>query len=216
LVFELESHPPLASLPSFQQGLFYIQDPSTLLAVQELNPQPGETILDLCAAPGGKTTFIAQQMQNRGRIVAVDVSGERLKLLKENCARLGLTCVDPLLLSTLNFQPSIFCDRILVDAPCSNTGVMRRRVDLRWRLRPEEIERLRRAQLELLNKAAQQVRPGGVLVYSTCSLEPEENQEVVKQFLSENPDFKLERERELYPFVHGTDGIYVARLKRYG
>ena len=192
--------------------MFYVQDPSTLLAVQELNPQPGETVLDLCAAPGGKTTFIAQQMQNRGRIVAADVSEDRLNLIKENCVRLGVTCVETILLSTLNSQPSTSYDRILVDAPCSNTGVMRRRVDLRWRVRPEEIERLRKTQLEILGQAASRLRPGGVLVYSTCSLEPEENQEVVKQFLSEHAEFKLRSERELLPIVDGVDGAYVARL----
>ena len=105
-------------------------------------------------------------------------------------------------------------DRILVDAPCSNTGVMRRRVDLRWRIQPEEIERLRAAQLDLLKQAATQVKPGGVLVYSTCSLEPEENGEVVKHFLSEHADFKLESERELLPFVDNVDGAYVAKLIR--
>src|SRR5262249_43069702 len=93
LVFELKAHPPLAGLPSFQQGLFYIQDPSTLLAVPELNPQPGETVLDFCAAPGGKTTYLAQLMQNQGGIVARDVSVERLQLIQENCQRLGVTCV---------------------------------------------------------------------------------------------------------------------------
>ena len=105
-------------------------------------------------------------------------------------------------------------DRILVDAPCSNTGVMRRRVDLRWRIQPEEIERLRAAQLDLLKQAATQVKPGGVLVYSTCSLEPEENGEVVKQFLNDHTDFKLECERELLPFVDNVDGAYVAKLIR--
>jgi 16S rRNA (cytosine967-C5)-methyltransferase len=99
-----------------------------------------------------------------------------------------------------------------VDAPCSNTGVMRRRVDLRWRIQPEEIERLRPAQLDLLQQAATQVKPGGVLVYSTCSLEPEENGEVVKQFLHEHADFKLDCERELLPFVDNVDGAFVARL----
>ena len=101
-----------------------------------------------------------------------------------------------------------------MDAPCSNTGVMRRRVDLRWRIQPEEIERLRAAQLDLLKQAAPRVKPGGVLVYSTCSLEPEENQEVVNQFLIEHADFKLEYERELLPFADNVDGAYVARLKR--
>ena len=109
-------------------------------------------------------------------------------------------------------QPSTGFDRVLVDAPCSNTGVMRRRVDLRWRIQPEEIERLRTAQLDLLQQAATQVKPGGVLVYSTCSLEPEENGEVVKQFLNEHADFKLESERELLPFADQVDGAFVARL----
>jgi 16S rRNA (cytosine967-C5)-methyltransferase len=222
LVFELKSHPPLASLDSFRQGWFYVQDPGTLLAPAQLGAQPGETILDFCAAPGGKTTFIAQLINNQGRLVAQDVSEERLKWIQENCARLGVTCVEAVLPSTLNSlpgqsgattgQPSTGFDCVLVDGPCSNTGVMRRRVDLRWRIQPKEIERLRAAQLDLLGQAATQVKPGGVLVYSTCSLEPEENGEVVKQFLSDHAGFKLESERELLPFVDNVDGAYVARM----
>jgi 16S rRNA (cytosine967-C5)-methyltransferase len=258
LVFELKSHPPLNSLASFRDGWFYIQDPSTLLAVHELAPQPGETILDLCAAPGGKTTFIAQQMNNTGKIVACDISEERLKLVQENCARLGVTCVETSLvphpgplprgegeLSSAgrrsghdsNFEkpgiavPSpggegqgeggskyISCstlfDRILVDAPCSNTGVMRRRVDLRWRISPEEILRLQQTQLDLFKLAATKLKPGGVLVYSTCSLEPEENSEIVKEFLREHKNFQLESEGELLPFADSVDGAFVARLKK--
>jgi 16S rRNA (cytosine967-C5)-methyltransferase len=214
LVFELKSHPPLHSLASFRDGGFYIQDPSTLLAVSRLGAQPGETILDFCAAPGGKVTFMAQLMNNQGRIVAQDISEERLKLVRENCLRLGATCVEPVLPSALTSQPSTAFDRVLVDAPCSNTGVMRRRVDLRWRIQAAEIKRLAGVQLDLLHRAAPRLRPGGVLVYSTCSLEPEENGEVVKQFLSECADFKLESERELLPFVDHVDGAYVARLKR--
>ena len=213
LAFELKSHPPLNLLPSFRAGWFYLQDPSTLLAPALLGAQPGETILDLCAAPGGKTTFIAQQMHNTGKIIAQDLDQNRLKLVKENCARLGVTCVEAVLPSTLNSQLSTNFDRILVDAPCSNTGVMRRRVDLRWRIIPEEISRLQKTQLELLRQAATKLKPGGVLVYSTCSLEPEENSELVKQFLAAQPDFKLEAERQLLPFADGVDGAYVARLK---
>ena len=212
LVFELKSHPPLASLVSFRQGWFYIQDPSTLVAPTLLGAQPGETILDFCAAPGGKTTFLAQLMNNQGRIVAQDISGERLKLIRENCTRLGVTCVEPILFSAFSLQPSAF-DRILVDAPCSNTGVMRRRVDSRWRIQPEEILRLQRTQLALLERAAARLKPGGVLVYSTCSLEPEENQEVVNRFLYQHTGFKLESERELLPFVNNMDGAFVARLE---
>jgi 16S rRNA (cytosine967-C5)-methyltransferase len=229
LVFELKLHPPLSSLASFRDGWFYIQDPGTLLAVCKLGPQPGETILDFCAAPGGKTTFIAQLMNNQGRIVAQDVSDERLKWIQENCERLGVACVEycrsrgnEALTSKAGMDQRLLTssptnqlfDRILVDVPCSNTGVMRRRVDLRWRIQPEEIERLRATQLDLLKQTASQVKPGGVLVYSTCSLEPEENGEIVKQFLSEHADFKLEYERELLPFVDNVDGAYVAQLKR--
>jgi 16S rRNA (cytosine967-C5)-methyltransferase len=213
LVFELKSHSPLNSLASFRDGWFYIQDPSTLLAPRELGAQPGEMILDLCAAPGGKTTFIAQLMNNEGKIVACDISKERLKLVQENCQRFGISCVETILSSTLNSQPSTF-NRVLVDAPCSNTGVMRRRVDLRWRISSEEISRLQQTQLDLLKLAATKLKPGGVLVYSTCSLEPEENSEVIKEFLREHKNFKLESERELLPFVDNVDGAYVARILR--
>ena len=212
LVFELKSHPPLHSLASFRDGWFYIQDPSTLLAACKLGAQPGETILDMCAAPGGKTTFIAQLMRNTGKIVACDISEERLKLVQENCTRLGILCVEAILFSTFNLQPSTF-NKILVDAPCSNSGVMRRRVDLRWRISPEEILRLQQTQLNLLKVAATKLNPGGVLVYSTCSLEPEENSEVVGEFLRGHKSFKLETERQLLPFADCVDGAYVARLK---
>jgi 16S rRNA (cytosine967-C5)-methyltransferase len=218
LVFQLVSHPPLVGLRSFQEGLFYIQDPSTLLAVRELEPKPGETVLDLCAAPGGKTTLIAQLMQDQGRIVAQDIQPERLELVRENCGRLGVKSVD-LEATSVQVQPEPQIpkfDRVLVDAPCANTGVMRRRVDLRWRIRPEEIERLRTTQLGLLRHAAAQLKPGGTLVYSTCSLEPEENEAVVKEFLSAATGFTLASQRLLLPFADGVDGAFVARLSRPG
>ena len=249
LVFELKAHPPLGRLGSFQQGLFYVQDPSTLLAANELDPHRGESVLDLCAAPGGKLTYVAQLLGNEGRLLAHDTAPERLKLIEQNCARLGVTCVQttspsilmpsahpasrithhasltpsPLtanpanasLPSTLHAPRSTLFDRILIDAPCSNTGVMRRRVDLRWRIRPAEITRLRATQGELLRQAAMLLKPGGTLVYSTCSLEPEENGEVVEAFLSEHPEFRLNRSRELLPFVEAVDGTYVARVMRH-
>jgi 16S rRNA (cytosine967-C5)-methyltransferase len=228
LLFRLKAHPPLAGLPSLQAGGFYVQDPSTLLAVRELDPQPGETVLDLCAAPGGKTTFIAQLMQNQGRLVATDISRDRLALLRQNTTRLGATLVEPALLAsegglellpagitTAPFAPVPDCfDRVLLDAPCSNTGVMRRRVELRWRVRPEELDRLCTKQSELLRLAACRVRPGGTLVYSTCSLESEENEQVVAAFLKSKPGFTLETERQLLPFAEAVDGAYVARLRR--
>ena len=258
LVFELKSHPLLNSLGSFRDGWFYVQDPGTLLAPLQLGAQPGETILDLCAAPGGKTTFLAQRMNNEGKITACDNSEKRLKLIRENCERLGIACVETHLAPSRSPRPGPLptgekvspstqqqkggsgqkgsriakdgtkavpspwregqgdgktFDRILIDVPCSNTGVMRRRVDLRWRISLEEISRLRRTQLELLKIAAAKLKPGGVLIYSTCSLEPEENSDVVKEFLAEHSNFKLTSERELLPFADGVDGAYVAKLE---
>src|SRR5579862_2009105 len=213
LVFELKSHPPFELLPSFQKGYFYVQDPSTLLAVTELDPKPGETILDLCAAPGGKLTHIAQRMGNQGQIVGYDSSPERLKLLVDNCARLGVTCVE---LTTTRHPPlaTRHFDKILVDAPCSNTGVMRRRVDLRWRISLPEIERLKQTQLQLLRQAVPLLKGGGTLVYSTCSLEPEENRHVIDEVRRSNSDLSVETERELLPFTNNVDGAYVARITR--
>jgi 16S rRNA (cytosine967-C5)-methyltransferase len=211
-VFELKSHPSLARLGSFRDGWFYVQDPSTLLAPMLLDPQPGETILDLCAAPGGKTTVLAQRMHNQGKIVASDADLDRLKLVRDNCTRLGVTCVE----FGKNLPPpdnGRKFGRILVDAPCSNTGVMRRRVDLRWRIQAAELKRLSATQLDLLHQAAPRLAAGGVLVYSTCSLEAEENSEVVGQFLEEQPRFRLEVARQLCPFTDGVDGAYVARLR---
>jgi 16S rRNA (cytosine967-C5)-methyltransferase len=211
LVFELKAHPPLETLPSFQQGLFYVQDPSTLLAVRELDPQPGETILDLCAAPGGKLSYIAQLMRNEGRLIAHDNNPQRLKRVEMNCARLGITCVSVI---SERRAPLEQFDRILVDVPCSNTGVLRRRVDLRWRVTLPEIERLRKTQLQLLEQAVQVLKPGGTLVYSTCSLEAEENRQIIEAFLSSNLRINLVQERQVLPITEDVDGAYVARLRR--
>jgi 16S rRNA (cytosine967-C5)-methyltransferase len=212
LVFELLEFPPLSTLKSFGDGWFYVQDPSTLLAVLELDPQRGETILDYCSAPGGKAAFIAERMRNAGLLVAHDIAADRLRLVEENCTRLGATCVATALPSTLATRLSTPCDRVLVDAPCSNTGVMRRRVDLRWRIREAEIARLRATQLALLRDGLRRLKPGGTLVYSTCSLEAEENKNLIREFLDENSTVHLQRERQLTPWSDGVDGAYVARL----
>lgn len=209
-IFRLKGHPPIQGLASFQQGRFYLQDPSTLLAVRLLDPQPGESVLDLCAAPGGKLGHIAQLMRNEGVLVGHDPSEERLKLVQENVTRLGISIAQ--LTSAAPVAPATF-DRVLVDAPCSNTGVMRRRVDLRWRVSEEEIARLRGTQTNLLKQAAFLIKPGGLLVYSTCSLEPEENRQVVENFLSTERGFELAAERELTPFRDNVDGAYAAALR---
>jgi len=216
LVFELTAHPALETLGSFQDGWFYVQDPSTLLAVELLEPQPGDRVLDACAAPGGKATYLAQRVHPTGTLRAEDVSAERLALLRGNAERLGVCGLELVLADcdrAAGDAPAGF-HRVLVDVPCSNTGVLRRRVDARWRLQPAELERLAVVQGELLERAAARVVPGGALVYSTCSLEPEENGAVVARFLAGHPEYRLETERELCPFVEAVDGAYAARLRR--
>ncbi len=214
LMWRLETNGSPASLPSFAEGKFYVQDPSTLAAVQELDPRTGENILDLCAAPGGKTTAIAQRMQDEGNLLATDIDDARLKRLRENLDRLGITCVQPKPLHGIDLKRAGPFDRILVDAPCTNTGVMRRRVEVRWRLRAEDIPAMARSQADLLSRAAARLKPGGVLVYSTCSLETEENEAVVEAFLKQRKDFTQETARTLTPMADEVDGAFVARLRR--
>ena len=213
-VYRLRSHPPIESVPSFRDGLFYIQDPSTLLSVDLLDPKPSQAVLDLCAAPGGKTGLIAERMNNEGQLTATDTSDSRLGLLRENCERLGVTCAALGQAEAVLADTTPRFDQALVDVPCSNTGVMRRRLDLRWRITPEETRYLTDTQLRLLARATGFVRPGGALVYSTCSIEPEENEQIVKRFLEENTGWQLETEHTLHPVEDHTDGAYAARLTK--
>jgi 16S rRNA (cytosine967-C5)-methyltransferase len=212
-LFALVRHPVLETLGSFRDGDFYVQDPSTLMAVSLLDPRPGERILDLCSAPGGKTLAIAERLRGAGAVVAHDAHPGRLELVRENARRLGAVGVE--------IQPDpelggseVHFDRVLVDAPCSNTGVLRRRIELRWRLQPLEITRLAAEQLRLLDRAAGRVRPGGVLVYSTCSLEPEENEQVVETFLRTHPGWTEAARRGLHPVRAQVDGAFAARFVR--
>ena len=206
---------PTAALDS---GQCYIQDPSTAMACQLLDPKPGEKILDACAAPGGKTTYLAQLMQNRGLIIACDRDRKRLQILKDNIGRLGTTIVRAIRHDWARDDPpeeilSIApFDRVLLDAPCTNTGVMRRRIDVRWRLRPEDFSRMSNEQLNIARAVIGLLKPGGTLVYSTCSLEPEENEQVVRRLLAEPPAPGLEAEKESLPFRDGFDGAYAAKI----
>jgi 16S rRNA (cytosine967-C5)-methyltransferase len=210
------------SLPSdaLERGHCYIQDPSTAIACQLVDPQPAEKILDACAAPGGKTGYIAQLMENPGAIVACDRDLERLEILKENMARLGVGIVQILRHDwSRGHVPSQIAsvapfDCILIDAPCTNTGVMRRRVDLRWRLRRIDFVRMQQRQIEIIRAVLQLLKPGGVIAYSTCSLEPEENEEVVRRILAEMSILRLEAERDSLPFRDGFDGAFAAKLVR--
>ena len=199
------------------KGLCYVQDPSTLVACDLLAPQPGEMVLDACAAPGGKTTYLAQLMRNEGRIMACDLYASRVARLRENVNRLGATVVKAIQHDCMQagppLEPASF-DRILVDAPCSNTGVLRRRVDVRWRLTEEDFLRMPAQQLALLKRTATLLKPGGTLVYSTCSLEAEENDQVVSQAVAAVPGLRFLESRRTLPFVDKVDGAFAAKFTR--
>ena len=198
-------------------GLCYVQDPSTLLACELLAPQPGERVLDACAAPGGKTSYLAQLMDNRGEIFACDASEKRLARLDENLKRLGVANTRVVTIDWLRdrlpFEPGSF-DRILIDAPCSNTGVIRRRVDVRWRLAAGEFQFMHERQAAIVGKIAPLLRPGGTLVYSTCSIEPEENEEVVERVCVENPGLRFVESKQTLPFRDEIDGAFAAKFER--
>jgi 16S rRNA (cytosine967-C5)-methyltransferase len=203
--------------PWIVNGLCYVQDPSTLTACDLLDPQPGEQVLDACAAPGGKTTYLAQLMSDSGHIAACDTVPHRLKRLDENLKRLSVTCAQIFQCNWLKpcklFQPESF-DRILLDAPCSNTGVIRRRVDARWRLTPEDFSRMQEKQFNILKNLVPFLKKGGVLVYSTCSLEPEENESLVQRVTAEIPDLRFVESRQVLPYRDQIDGAFAAKFER--
>ena len=214
---KLERGQRVEDVPGYAEGDFIVQDPGTRLAVELLDPKEGERILDACAAPGGKTVQIAWRGAS---VVACEVNPKRRRRLEENLARLKLgvevipelpSLPENFQLSTSNFK---LFHKVLVDAPCSNTGVLRRRPDARWNWNEEKLAALVKLQADILDACASRVAPGGVLVYSTCSNEPEENEAQVTAFLARHPDFSLAESRESIPFESGTDGAFAARLMR--
>src|SRR6266536_2942444 len=208
------------STDAISRGHCYIQDPSTAIACQILSPRAGEKILDACAAPGGKTGYIAQLMENRGTLVACDRDPERLQIVRENMARLGVGIVRIFDHDwTRGHVPTEIASmapfhRILLDAPCSNTGVMRRRVDARWRLQPADFPRMQQRQLEIICALVPLLKQKGTLVYSTCSLEPEENEQVVQRALTSASILRLEEQKRSLPFQDGLDGAFAAKFIR--
>lgn len=197
-------------------GKCYVQDPSTSMACELLDPQPGDSVLDACAAPGGKTAYLAQLMRNKGRIIACDSSPRRIKRLQENLERLHVTIAETPAIDWTQSGARAFgglqFDRILVDAPCSNTGVMRRRVDVRWRLQPWSFKEMVKQQTLILENLLPLLKPGGSLVYSTCSLDREENEGVIEAFTQAHPNLKLKETERTTPWDDAVDGAFAARL----
>jgi 16S rRNA (cytosine967-C5)-methyltransferase len=208
---------PIRELPGYAEGWFSVQDESAMRVASALAPQPDEMILDLCAAPGGKATHLAELMGNTGQIIACDVEERRLQTVATLAERLGLNIIQsvPLTPSSDKTDPPEEFDRALVDVPCSNTGVLGKRPEARWRLRPDDLRQLVRLQTRLLRLALESVKPGGVVVYSTCSMEPEENRQVVEKVLSELEDWRLEADEVAVP-GRPADGGYWARLRHTG
>ncbi len=215
----------ISQINIFQSGYFSIQDESAALPVLLLDPQPGERIIDMCAAPGGKTTFIAELMKNQGEIVAVDKYDSRLNLIKMSCERLGITNVQFIAGDSEQLNLPI-ADKIIVDAPCTGLGTLRKKPDIKWKREQEDILRLAKQQFNLLENASRLLKQGGIIVYSTCTTEPEENQQLVKSFLQNHPEFKVDDASkfvnksvvtpegfvETFPHRHHIDGSFCCRL----
>jgi 16S rRNA (cytosine967-C5)-methyltransferase len=213
----LPGHVHVEQLPGFAEGLFTVQDEGAMQVAPFLSPRPGQRALDLCAAPGGKTTHLAELMRDEGTIVAVDISVERMKLVEEGLRRLGLKSAQALVLDAARSEglPEALrasFDAVLLDAPCSNTGVLSRRPEARWRLDAETVAECARRQRDLLRSAASAMKSGAALVYSTCAIEPEENDRLVRAVLAEDPKLRLDKERLLLPSM-SSGGGYMARIR---
>jgi 16S rRNA (cytosine967-C5)-methyltransferase len=220
----------LRALGPLREGLVTVQDEAAILVGHALDPAAGETVADVCAAPGTKTTHLAALMANRGRVIAADPHPGRLGLLRRAAARLGARIVEARAADAAGLAREVgpVCDRVLVDAPCSNLGVLRRNPDGKWRRRPEDLAALAEAQTAILSAAAGLVRPGGVLVYATCSLEPEENEAVVAAVRAGRPELGPDPlpaavpaqcraapdVLRMAPHRHGSDGFTAHRLRR--
>ena len=201
------------------EGQCYVQDLSTAVACDLLAPQPGDHVLDACAAPGGKTAYLAQMMQNQGTIIAADAQPRRVTRLQENLRRLHVTNVKTYVHDWTKQQNPAWgetrFDRILLDVPCSNTGVMRRRVDVRWRLEPWIFDEMAALQLRIQEATLALLKPGGILVYSTCSLDQEENEDAVQTLLKKHPRLQLLETQTSLPWRDGVDGAFAAKLQLF-
>ncbi|MEE4577085.1 16S rRNA (cytosine(967)-C(5))-methyltransferase RsmB [Paenibacillus polymyxa] len=218
----------------YTDGLLSVQDESSMLVAEAVAPEPGMAVLDCCAAPGGKTAHMAELMKDRGRIVANDLHAHKHQLIREQANRLGLDAVETVTGDALDlkerYAPASF-DRILLDAPCSGFGVIRRKPDLRWSKTAQDVRDITQLQHELLDSVAGLLKPGGILVYSTCTIEPDENEGQLARFLSEHPEYELAKDHsfpavshemdgiqkgsvQLLPQHFHSDGFYIARLRR--
>jgi 16S rRNA (cytosine967-C5)-methyltransferase len=232
IIHELTSASHLDRLKPMKAGLFTVQDESSMLVGPVVAPKPGDTVIDVAAAPGGKTTHMAEIMQNQGKIIAMDIHPHKVDLVEQNAKRLGATIIEGVAMDAREASKRLAnqADAVLCDVPCSGLGTLARRPDARWRKAPEDVEGLVPIQQAILESAAQCVKPGGTLVYSTCTIEPRENQEMVEAFVADHPDFTFDDITkylppslaadahggyiQLLPHIHGTDGFFICRMTR--
>ena len=200
----------------YQSGMFSVMDESSMMVVAMLAPEPGELIMDVCAAPGGKTLYIAEKMNNTGRIIAQDIYRRKLSLLKQDAERVGATNIETRTWDARRVDSDMEekADRVLVDAPCSGLGVVRRKPEIKYKKFDAEMRELPEKQLDILTASSKYVKAGGVLVYSTCTINPEENHRVVLEFLRRSPNFEKEESIQLLPNVNDTDGFYICKMRR--
>jgi len=200
----------------YNQGLFSVQDEASQMVVEKLDPQAGETVVDVCAAPGGKTLAIAEKMHNIGKIVASDIYKRKLDIITKESNRLGVSIIETKTWDGTKVDSALVgkADRVLVDAPCSGLGVVRRKPEIKFKKYGDEMAGLPTKQLAILSASSYYVKPGGVLLYSTCTINPAENERVVKAFLRQNSAFEIEEKMQYLPNVHGTDGFYVCKMRK--
>ena len=201
---------------SYKNGLYTIQNPSSQLTAITLDPKPNEIIIDVCAAPGGKTTHIAELMKNKGRVLAFDIYQHKIDLINKSANRLGIDIIEAVKHDSSIFKPELveYADRVLVDAPCSGFGVIHTKPDIKWHRNENDIKELIKIQEKILSVSSKYVKKGGTLVYSTCTILKDENEIQISKFLSENRDYKLISEKRLFTHIDGGSGFYIAKLKR--
>lgn len=202
----------------YKYGLFTPQDESSMLVSEKLGVQQKDLVVDVCAAPGGKTTAIAERMNNTGRILASDIYRRKLDLVDKEAKRLGITNIETRSWDATRVDSTLIkkADRVLVDAPCSGLGVVRRKPEIKYKERKDDIDLLPKKQLAILSASSSYVKPGGTLLYSTCTINPEENEKVIEEFLKKNRDFSTEERLLLLPNVNDTDGFFICVMKRNG
>jgi 16S rRNA (cytosine967-C5)-methyltransferase len=221
---------PLAKTTSFREGLFYVQDKASSFAAEAASTQPRMTVLDACAAPGAKTTYLAQLMQNQGSIYSVDHSRRRMDIWKNEIAHMGVQIAEPLIADARRPLPfKIEADVVVLDPPCTSTGTFRKLPSAKWRLTPRSIDRMAEIQWRTLDNCAEQVKPEGILVYSTCSVTVEENEMLIERFLKHHAEFSLvdiepkiglpglrglDKCQRLYPHIHECNGFFIAKLSK--